>query len=78
MAERISVTPEEFVRAWQTAKSLAEVAERTGLKLETARARGRRFRKRGIPLKSFAGQGRPATDWESLKRLAEELGPGKE
>lgn len=78
MAERRSVSPEEFVRAWQTSDSLAQVAERTGLKLETARARGRRFRKRGIPLKRFGGQGRPATDWEALKKLAEELGPTSE
>lgn len=75
MAQRKSVTPEEFVRAWQGSSSMAEVAEKTGLRVESVRARGHRFRKRGVPLKKLAAQGRPATDWEALKKLAQELAP---
>jgi len=75
MAKRRSVTPEDFVRAWQSSKSLAEVAEKTGMRTESVRARGFRFRKKGVPLKSLSTAGRPATDWEALKKLAKELAP---
>jgi hypothetical protein len=75
MPKRRSVSPEEFVRAWQTSKDMAEVAGKTGLRLESVRARGHRFRKKGVPLKKLGAQGRPATDWAALKRLAEELAP---
>lgn len=73
MTKTKSVTPEEFVHAWQGSKSMDEVAEKTGLRIESVRARGHRFRKKGVPLKKFASQGRPATDWAALKKLAEEL-----
>jgi len=75
MTKQRSVTPEEFVRAWQASKSLAEVAEKTGMRVESVRARGFRFRKKGVPLHSFGATGRPATDWEALKKLAKELAP---
>jgi len=74
MTTRKSVSPEEFVRAWQSSRDMAEVAKKTGLRLESVRARGHRFRKKGVPLKKLA-QGRPATDWEALARLAQELAP---
>jgi hypothetical protein len=77
MTRQKTVRPEEFVRAWQQATNLNEVAELTGLRLESVRARGFRFRKKGVPLKKFASQGRPATDWVALRRLAEELAPKK-
>jgi len=76
MTTRKSVSPEEFVRAWQASNDMAEVSAKTGLKIESVRARGHRFRKKGVPLKRFAAQGRPATDWEALKKLAEKLAPG--
>jgi hypothetical protein len=73
--QRVLVTPEEFVKAWQASKDMAEVAKKTGMKLESVRARGHRFRKHGVPLKKFASQGRPVTDWAALKKLAQELTP---
>lgn len=75
MAQHKSVTPEEFVRAWQASGSLAEVAEKTGLRPESVKARGYRFRKKGVPLREFAAAGRPATDWEALRQLAVKLAP---
>lgn len=71
--QRPAVSAEEFVRAWQAAEDLEQVARKTGLRVETVRARGYRFRKHGVPLKAFAGKGRPATDWKALKKLATEL-----
>ncbi len=49
------------------------MARKTGLRLETVRARSYRFRKHGVPLEAFAGKGRPATDWAALTKLAAEL-----
>ena len=74
MAWHNTVTSEAFVRAWQAAKDTSEVAEKLGLRLESVRARGYRFRKKGVPLKRFSA-GRAATDWTALKQLAESLGP---
>jgi hypothetical protein len=71
--QRPSVSPEEFVKIWQASSDMAAVARKTGLKVESVKARGYRFRKHGVPLKKFAGQGRPVTDWTALKKLAQEL-----
>jgi hypothetical protein len=52
---------------------MEQVARKTGLRIESVKARGYRFRKHGVPLKKFASQGRPVTDWAALKKLAQEL-----
>lgn len=68
------VSQEAFVRAWQTAASTKEVAEKTGLSLGSCAVRASKLRKRGVPLKQLQ-QLRPRVDYEALKKLAEELAP---
>lgn len=50
----MSVTPEEFVRAWQSSESTDEVAKKTGRKASACQVRASAYRKRGIKLKYFS------------------------
>ena len=72
---RASVSAEDFVKVWQASNDMEVVARKTGLRIESVKARGYRFRKRGVPLRKFANQGRSVTDWAALKKLAQELAP---
>lgn len=74
-AKRPVPSAEEFVRVWQTSKSVIEVAEKTGIDIRGARQRATLYRKKGVPLQRFSGGRHPVPDWEALKALAEELGP---
>lgn len=47
------VTPEGFVRIWQTAKDLNEVIKQTESDAAAVTARALRFRRQGVPLKVF-------------------------
>jgi len=76
MARKKAISPEQFVRYWQQANDLDDVLKKSGMTARSARARASRFRKQGVPLKKL-GVGRPATDWASLKNLAESLAPAK-
>lgn len=76
MARKKAISPEQFVRYWQQADNLDELLKKSGMTARSARARASRFRKQGVPLKKL-GVGRPATDWASLKQLAESLTPAK-
>lgn len=67
------MTDEDFVKAWQNAKSLAEVSELIGSKKSVVSCRAAYMRKNGVPLKAMV-HSRRAKDWPALKKLAEELG----
>jgi hypothetical protein len=71
--QRAAASAEEFVKARQAANDMQEVARKTGLRIESVNARGYRFRKHGVPLEKFAGQGRPVTDSAALKKLAQKV-----
>lgn len=62
---------EEFVRIWQEASSVEEVANRLGIEEGSARARATLYRRRGIPLKKYLY----SVDVEKLIALALELAP---
>lgn len=64
-------TPEEFVLAWQAAKTSREVAEKLGIDVEAANQRARAYRLRGVKLKCFR-RGREAVDVATLNRIIEE------
>ncbi len=72
---RVAVSPEAFVRAWQSSKTVDEVAQKTGLDLRAARQRASIYRKKGVPLQRFAGGRFSKPDWAALTALAEELAP---
>ena len=65
------MTPEEFVKLWQTAQSLDEVAAKMKRTVIDATARASYFRQRGVPLKKFTGKRK--SDYSKLAALAEQL-----
>ena len=67
----MTVTAEEFVRIWQAAKTVGEVASRTGMKTTSAYSKAYAFRKEGVPLKTFRRKG--PIDFVALRALAESL-----
>lgn len=71
------VTPEEFIKAWQTSSSVAEVAEKTKLTAKKVYNRRNSYKKKGVPLKDFK---RTAikTNWAELAKLAKSLLPEPE
>lgn len=74
---RTTISPEEFVRIWQTSASIVDAAKALGTTTIVATQRALSYRKRGIPLKKFesaVGRG-AALDVGALKALAEELAP---
>lgn len=68
MGKRTEATPEEFVKTWQAADSLAEVAEKLGLTRHSASNRGMRYRNAGVKLKKFE-RGRNPIDVDALNKL---------
>jgi hypothetical protein len=67
--QRAKVTAEEFIKIWQQAKSVAEVAEKTGLKIAAARRRASVYRTiYDVMLKKFKSGQR--YDWTALQRAA--------
>ena len=68
------VSAEDFVRAWQAAKSIAEVMKLTGMTVGAVYARACDYRKKGVPLKSMmAPGGRNPLDYKALADLANSL-----
>lgn len=62
------VSREEFIRVWQRAETFQEVLDKTGLKRTTASERASRYRRNGVPLKSFH-RSRPPK-WDELADYA--------
>ena len=66
-----AVSPEEFVRIWQAAGSVREVAKKTGVDKQSVEARAVRYRRAGVPLKKFDRGHATPLDIARLKRIAE-------
>jgi hypothetical protein len=49
----VSVSPEDFVRAWQSSSSAAEVAGKLDLSIAGVHSRAGFYRKKGVRLKYF-------------------------
>ena len=68
-------TPEEFIRAWQTSRTLREACTKLRMKRAVAKVRAYRYRQRGVPLKQHEVD--PAVDlypdWEELAKYAAQL-----
>lgn len=75
-APPVVVSREDFIRAWQSSTSTAQVVEKTGLSVSQVRSRGAGFRRMGVPLKRYPNllHSNP-TDWSRLAALARELLP---
>jgi hypothetical protein len=69
MKGNYSITPEQFVRAWQESCTLAEVSQKTGLPKSTCYNRARYYRRKGVGLKAIQKQ-RNLISWAALNVLA--------
>ena len=65
---------EDFIRAWQAASSVSDVAKLLNVTFTAASNRANRMRKRGIPLRSFV-KAADRIDLPSLIALAKSLAP---
>jgi hypothetical protein len=71
--KRYNVTPEVFVRTWQSSVSTVEAARRLGMPRNTLLARASRYRsKLGVKLKKLEPSPLPKLDAEYLRRVAAE------
>lgn len=68
---RENYTPEEFVRAYQSSSSHAEVAKKLGMTTSGVASRACFYRRKGVPLRSYSRARK--IDWEQLKELCESL-----
>jgi hypothetical protein len=67
------VPAREFIRIWQGADSLAEVAAKVRRKKSTCRVRAFRYRRLGVPLKVFPWVEPEEINWDELAEYAAEL-----
>ena len=70
------VTPEEFVRVWQTGQTVGEVATKLGITKRAACQRAMYYRKKGVPLKKYPKGRHHSTheiDYPALTTLAKSL-----
>jgi hypothetical protein len=73
MGRPSDVSPEEFVRAWQTSRTLDDVSKATGLSKKACSVRAAYYRnKKDVPLRRFQ-RGGSDISWEWLRSLAREL-----
>ena len=68
-----TVSNEDFVRAWQSAETLAEAAKRARVDPRAASLRAFYMRKKGVPLKLFKPSSAPI-DIEGLAKIARKAG----
>ncbi len=72
---RTPPTPEEFIRVWQTSRTLREACARLHMKRAVAKVRAHRYRQRGVPLKRHEVD--PPVEcypnWQELARYAASL-----
>jgi hypothetical protein len=82
MSRSVAVDPEDFVKVWQTAESVNEVADKMSMSKLGASVKASHLRKAGVPLKKFrTGTGSEPNEfidiWNdsaTLEEAAERLG----
>lgn len=67
------VPPREFIRIWQSAESVAEVAMKVRRSKNACRVRAFRYRDLGVPLKEFPPVIIEPPDWDELAEYAKSL-----
>ncbi len=77
-----SVSPEEFIQAWQSSSSAQEVADKLKMPKPIVLARASTYRKAGVHIKKMPRVSNRRLDVAALNRLIEKLdrkkGTGKE
>lgn len=71
-----SVTPEEFIKAWQESETAQEVADKLGMPKPIVLARASAYRGEGVKLKKMRRENKRALDIDGLNRLIEQLAAG--
>ena len=66
------ISAKEFIRIWQTSKTLDDVCDHFGLSKSSASTRATNFRTKGVMLKSF-NSSRKGTDWKAMADYANSL-----
>jgi hypothetical protein len=74
----VTVSPRQFIQAWQTSTALAEVAAKVRLNKNACRVRAYRYRQLGVPLKEFPPVEVELPDWGELAEYAASLLPEDE
>lgn len=74
MPYKTVVDNETFVICWQQSRSAEEVADKTGMAVNSVYVKANRLRAKGVPLKKFKYGGSEAIDYKGLAALAQELG----
>ena len=69
-SRNLTVTPREFIAAWQKGESLAEVARDLGVTPTSAQQRASTYRKQGVMLKHFPRTHANYLDWDELRKFA--------
>ena len=77
-----AVSPEEFVRVWQTAVGIKAIVGATGLSYGAVTRRAVDYRRQGIKLKRMRGpqvrpSGRRTIDVNALNKICESIGKAK-
>jgi hypothetical protein len=72
-----AVSPEQFVRTWQTSQTAQEVADKLGMPKPIVLARASGYRKEGIKLKKLRRESRRGLDVDALNRLIAEIDAGR-
>src|SRR5438067_13691033 len=68
-----TITPRQFIEAWQGSSAVAEVAQKLRMKKNQVRVRACRYRQRGVPLKEYVPAELPVVDWPGLAQYATQL-----
>jgi len=66
-------TPQEFIKAWQEASYVREVARKVGSTKGACCRRAYRYRQMGVPLKNMWDALVEPIDWDELAEYAREL-----
>ena len=75
--KRQSTDAKTFIKTWQKARSVKEVAEALSVKASSASQRATNLRRLGVNLKKMPRSG-SAYDIEELKEVADQYAPGNE
>jgi hypothetical protein len=71
--DKYDVSPEVFVRTWQTSQSADEVAKKLNMPKAIAAARASNYRTAGVKLKKMPRRPKNRLDVAALNKVIEEL-----
>lgn len=71
--KRVRVGGESFITAWESSNSVAEVAEKTGIKVTSIMARASKYRSQGIALKNMPRGGGAKLNVGAMQELLVKL-----